>query len=88
MQNERVKCTNGDKASRYFYNIYTGALAAASHVGEQLPLVHTVLAGSRAVGSPKVGFPKVVDAVVHVLVYLHVLRLADHGGAPAARVGV
>lgn len=63
-------------------------LNAASHVGEQFPLVHTVLARSRAVGSPKVCFPKVIDAVVHVLIYLHVLRLADNRGAAATRVGV
>ena len=63
-------------------------VVAASHVGQQLRLVHTVLAGRRAVGSPEVRLPKVVDAVVHVLVYLHVLRLADHRGAAAARVGL
>lgn len=45
----------------------------ASHVGEHLPLADAILAGRRAVGSPQVGLTEVVDAVVQILLDLHVL---------------
>lgn len=58
-----------------FCTIFTAVApsGAPSHVGEQLHLVDAVLARARAVGGPQVRLPEVVDAVVHVLVDLHVL---------------